>query len=321
MIRHTVSSITIQFANSLEELGMLRKILKWVGWIATLLVVVVLSYAGYVYVRSEQILQTKYPAPKSSITIPTDAASIARGEHLSRAVTSCVLCHGEDLGGRVYVNMGPVGVIAGPNLTRGKGGIGSSYSDEDWVRAIRHGVHRDGTSLIVMPSEVFTHLSAEDLGSIIAYAKQVPPVDREVERSHFRPLGRMLLTQGKMKILVAPKTPNLDLIPSVPRESTKEYGKYLADVSGCHGCHGYGLSGGRVAGPPKAPPASNLTPEGIGDWTEAQFTRAVREGKDADGGTLDELMPSQTFKAMTDDEVHARWLYVKSVPPKPFGHK
>ena len=84
---------------------MLRKILTWVGWIATLLVVVVLSYAGYVYVRSEQILQTKYPAPKSSITIPTDAVSIARGEHLSRAVTSCVLCHGEDLGGRVYVNM------------------------------------------------------------------------------------------------------------------------------------------------------------------------------------------------------------------------
>ena len=32
-------------------------------------------------------------------------------------------------------------------------------------------------------------------------------------------------------------------------------------------------------------------------------------------------MPSQTFMAMTDDEVHALWLYVKSVPPKPFGHK
>ena len=64
-----------------------------------------------------------------------------------------------------------------------------------------------------------------------------------------------------------------------------------------------------------------LAQTGIGEWTEAQFTRAVREGKDADGGTLDELMPSQTFKAMTDDEVHALWLYVKSVPPKPFGHK
>jgi hypothetical protein len=26
-------------------------------------------------------------------------------------------------------------------------------------------------------------------------------------------------------------------------------------------------------------------------------------------------------EAMTDDEVRALWLYVKSVPPKPFGHK
>jgi hypothetical protein len=76
-----------------------------------------------------------------------------------------------------------------------------------------------------------------------------------------------------------------------------------------------------VAGPPKAPPASNLTPEGIGDWTEVHFARAVREGKDKDGGTLDELMPYATFKGMSDDEVHALWLYVRSVPPKPFGNK
>jgi len=300
---------------------MLRRVFIWTGWILGLVVVISLAYGAAVYMWSEAILSTRYETPADPLTLPTDAASVARGEHLARAVTSCVLCHGEGLAGKVFVDMGPVGVVAGPNLTRGKGGIGATLTDADWIRAIRHGVRRDGTSLIIMPSEVFTHLSAEDLGSIIAYAKQLSPVDRNVPPTHLRALGRWLLTRGKMQILVAPKTPRVELLTSVPRTPTKEYGKYLAVIAGCHGCHGYGLSGGRVAGPPKAPPASNLTPENLGKWTEAQFARAVREGKDEDGGTLDELMPSQTFRGMTDDEVHALWLYVRSVPPKPFGHK
>lgn len=300
---------------------MFQKVLRWIAWILATVAVIAFSYGAVIYVRSERILKTKYDAAADPLTLPTDSASIARGKHLASAVTSCVLCHGEGLAGKVYVDMGPVGLVAGPNLTRGKGGVGASLTDSDWVRAIRHGVRRDGTSLIIMPSEVFTHLSTEDLGSIIAYAKQLPPVDREMPLTHLRPLGRWLLTRGKMQILVAPKTPRVELVTSIPREPTKEYGKYLADIAGCHGCHGYGLSGGRVAGPPKAPPASNLTPENLGEWTEAQFARAVREGKDKDGGTLDELMPSQTFRGMTDEEVHALWLYIRSVPPKPFGHK
>ena len=43
------------------------------------------------------------------------------------------------------------------------------------------------------------------------------------------------------------------------------------------------LSGGRVAGPPDLPPASNLTPAGIGHWQEADFVRALREGIRPDG--------------------------------------
>jgi hypothetical protein len=52
----------------------------------------------------------------------------------------------------------------------------------------------------------------------------LPPVEQEVPETHFRPLGRWLLSRGKMPILVAPKTPRVELMPSVPRETTKEYG-------------------------------------------------------------------------------------------------
>lgn len=294
---------------------------RWLRITLGAVVGLLLLATGIIYAASESKLNKKYVVTPATIPVPTDSASVARGEHLARAVTDCMLCHGDDLGGKVYADMGPMGLMAGPNLTRGRGGVGGSRSDADWVRAIRHGVRQDSTSLILMPSEVFAYLSVQDLGAIIAYLKQLPAVDREPPLSHFRPLGRALLAAGKLNILVAPKTPDVPLLAEVPRESTKEYGQYLANISGCHGCHGFGLSGGKVAGPPGLPPASNLTPTGMSSWTEADFARLMRQGKRPDGTVINEFMPWRVFANMTDDEVHAIWLYLQSVPPKPFGNK
>ncbi|HEX3158077.1 MAG TPA: c-type cytochrome [Gemmatimonadaceae bacterium] len=299
----------------------MRRFLRWTGLALGLLIVAALLGAGTAYVASERRLKRTYEVPRESVELPADSASIARGQHFFRAVTSCTLCHGEDGGGAVYADMGPVGTVAGPNLTRGRGGIGATLTPADWVRAIRHGVRRDGTSLIMMPSEVFTYLSERDLGAIIAYARQLPPVDREIPRSRFAPLGRALLASGKLDILVAPKTPDLPPSAAVPAAPTAEYGRYLANVSGCHGCHGFGLSGGRVAGPKGLPPASNLTPAGLGGWTEADFVRAMREGRRQDGSAIDEFMPWRVFRRMSDDELRALWAYLRSVPPRQFGNK
>jgi mono/diheme cytochrome c family protein len=190
------------------------------------------------------------------------------------------------------------------------------------VRAIRRGVHRDGTSLVVMPSEVYVRLSEPDLAALVAYVRQLPPVDRVVPATRFGPLGRALLAAGKLNILVAAKTPALPLAPGVPAGPTREYGRYLADVTGCHGCHGFGLSGGRVAGPSSFPPAANLTPAGrAGGWTEAEFFRALREGRRPDGSTINEFMPWRMYAQMTDDELRALRAYLRSVPARPFGNK
>jgi mono/diheme cytochrome c family protein len=300
---------------------MTREILKWAGRLLAAVLVLVLIGAGVVYAASERKLRRTYDTAVDSVNVPTDAASIARGEHLVRYIVDCTLCHGEDLGGAVFSSSPAIGTMAGPNLTRGKGGVGADYGDMDYVRAIRRGVRRDGRSMIVMPSEVFTHLSQEDLGAVIAFLKQASPVDREVPRSGFGPVGRALLAAGKMNILVAGKTPHITPPASVPADTTAAYGKYIADIAGCHGCHGYGLSGGAVAGPPGLPPAANLTPDGIGSWTEADLTRALKEGKRPDGRQLDDFMPWKVFRGMTDAEIHAIWLYLRSVPAKPFGNK
>jgi mono/diheme cytochrome c family protein len=277
---------------------------------------------GTAYARSARRLhRTHSVALTIPRAIPTDREAVERGAHLA-TITNCVLCHGADLGGAVYSDDALLGTIAGPNLTRGRGGLGTTFTDADWVRAIRHGVRRDGTSLVVMPSEVYVRLSEPDLAAIIAYLERLPPVDRVVPPTRFGPLGRALLAAGKLNILVAEKTPTLPLAPGVPPGPTAVYGRYLADVTGCHGCHGFGLSGGRVAGPPGLPPAANLTPAGsMSSWTEADFVRALRQGRRPDGSAINEFMPWRSFAHMTDGELRALWLYLRSAPPKPFGHK
>ena len=105
----------------------------------------------------------------------------------------------------------------------------------------------------------------------------------------------------------------------IPPAPTAEYGKYPSVT--CRGCHGKTLSGGPIPGTPpdwKAP--ANITPEGIGRYTEADFTRILREGKRPDGTRLDTTrMPVRFTKNLSDTEVQALYAFLKTVPPKPFG--
>ena len=71
-------------------------------------------------------------------------------------------------------------------------------------------------------------------------------------------------------------------------------------------------------GKPEWPAAANLTPhaKGLGDWTEADFLRAMRDGKRPDGSDIDaEAMPWRAFGQASDAELHSVWLYLRSLPP------
>ena len=66
--------------------------------------------------------------------------------------------------------------------------------------------------------------------------------------------------------------------------------------------------------------ASNLTPDGtgIGTWTEAQFAKAIREGKakGLDGARpLLPPMPWQNLVNLSDEDVHDIFTYLKSLKP------
>ena len=299
------------------------RLFRWLGIVVAAVLALVLLAAAFVAVvswrRISRVHTVNVVVPRS---IPSDAAAIERGKHVATAMGSCTYCHGPDLGGQIMQQPGAFGTLAAPNLTRGAGGLGTTFTDTDWVRAIRHGIHRDGTSLLVMPSEAFVYMNEADLGDLIAYLKQLPAVDREVPPSRLGPLGRTLLVAGQVS-LITDRTPSMPLPAIVPPGPTLEYGRYLAGFTGCIGCHGPGLSGGHVEGPPGAPPAANLTPHssGLENWTETDFDHALRRGVRKNGTPIDIFMPWPNFSGMTDVEVEALWLFVRSVPAKAFGNR
>ena len=288
---------------------MFKKILKWLGILLAGVVVLILVGLLALYLLSEEKLNTVYQVPESGITVTADPESIARGEHLVDAMGFCKECHGQDLSGSV-VDEGWMTVrLVNPNLTAGKGGIGSQFSDEDWVHAIRHGVKSDGTSVLGMPAELVNHLSDEDTAAIIAYLKSLPPVDNEMPRNHIGPMGRYMILQEPF-LLAAQVIDHDAPRPTAPEPGvTPEYGEYIS--LHCKMCHGENLAGSSDPGS-----GPNITQGGDpGNWTEADFINTIRTGTTPEGNALDpEMMPWKLISTLTDDELRAIWLYLQSVP-------
>ena len=288
------------------------------------LVGVLVIAACAVYVMSERHVSRRYVVEAESIPIPIDSISIARGQHLAHAIAKCTDCHAKSLGGQVFIDNPALGRMVAMNLTRGKGGLGATLTDADWIRAVRHGVGHDGRALRIMPSMEYNELSAEDVGAIIAYAKSVAPVDNELPASTLGPVARALLVANKLPMFTAETIDHTAhvraLAPTVG--PTAEYGNYLAHVGGCAACHNPGFSGGKIdVGDPSWPPAANLTPTGLKAYDEAAFFTALRTGVRPGGTKIKDPMPIAWTKDMTDDEIRAVWAYLKTVPPREFGSR
>lgn len=269
-----------------------------------------------VFVASEWKLRNAPEVEAAEIEIPEgDEEAIAAGAHI--AVTrGCTECHGDELAGKTVIDDPMLGLLEGPNLTRGENGIPEDFSDEDWVRAIRHGVDGEGRPLFMMPSEEYWHLDDADLGRLVAYLDQLPETDGPETQVRLGPLGRLLVATNQIPIAAA-VIDHEERPPSAPPAVVSaEYGEYIAHT--CTGCHGADLAGGPIPGaPPDWPEAANLTPHesGLGDWTEEDFVVAIKEGTRPDGSALDPVMPFAQFQKMSFGELAALWLYLETLDP------
>ena len=263
------------------------------------------------YLVSELRLNRTFSIDVDPAPVSMDPASIARGQHLAEAVTGCQECHGPQLAGRVIEDDAMLGQIVAPNLTAGKGGVGSYYSDADWVRFMRHGVGQDGRPLVLVSSVSLFSLGDEDMAALIAYMRSLKPVDRELPETRVNLLARLLL------LLEPSAVPALvidhEALPPVapPPAVSAEYGEYLANLA-CAGCHQADFGGG--SGPTTG---RNLTPGGdLATWSDTDFRRAMRFGmRPGSSDMLDNgMMPFRRLGKMSNDEIQAIWLYLQSLP-------
>ena len=101
-------------------------------------------------------------------------------------------------------------------------------------------------------------------------------------------------------------------------------GEYLSKAAGCLGCHteekkdASAYAGGRALKTPFGTfYGPNITPHkeaGIGAWSEADFVRAMREGRRADGANLFPAFPYPSFTKMSDADLRDLWAYLRSLP-------
>jgi mono/diheme cytochrome c family protein len=260
--------------------------------------------------------------PRRAVPLGHDPATLERGRYLYLS-RGCADCHGAQAGGRVFVDDPKSGLkLAGPNISPAADSPAARYSAEDWERTLRHGVKPDGRPLMVMPSQDYARWTDADVGAVASYLRSLPPQGGGAAVIGLPPPVRVLYGLGLVDDAAARIDHTLPPAQPVPEGVTLEHGRYVAQS--CIGCHGPGLSGGKISGgPPDWPAAANLTP-GEGSAmpvyaNAAAFRQMMRSGKRPDGSAVSPVMPFEALAQMSDTDIDATYLYLKSLAPKKAG--
>jgi len=172
----------------------LKKLFKILGIL--LIIVFVFAAGGYIYLVSAFPKVSAAPELK----IEPTPERIERGKFLANSFAFCVECHSErninqfgmplvpGTEGKGGMDFGEAaGFVPAANITSDKEtGIGS-WTDGEIFRAITAGVNKDGKFLApMMPYPLFANLDKEDIYSIIAYIKTLPPIKNKVPEKNLK---------------------------------------------------------------------------------------------------------------------------------------
>jgi len=278
---------------------------------------IVLGQAG------ERKMQRRLDIRVAPVALRSDADSVVRGGYLFRS-RGCTECHGADGAGKTFIDDANGMLVHAPNITPGEGSAAKAYTADDWTRTIRHGVKPDGRPAIVMPSEDYARFTDNDLATLVAYLRQMPPVSAPGATVRFPLPVKALYALGIVKDAAERIDHSLPPPPAAADAPTAQHGAYLANA--CTGCHGATLSGGKIPGaPPAWPAAANLTPgEGsaMARYGSAEALAAMfRSGKRPDGRPVSSVMPFLALKEINDTDVRALYLHLKGVAPRPAGQR
>ncbi|MBC8119383.1 MAG: c-type cytochrome [Burkholderiaceae bacterium] len=297
----------------------MRRLLKWIGVAVALLVVVGIGLVLAANLLFERKRERVIRLDVKTLSVVADASALDRGKYLFMS-RGCGGCHGANGAGNAFINEADGSFyVRSPNIT--PAGVVASYTEVDWVRAIRHGVSPQGRPLFIMPSEDYNRFTDRDVAALIAYARTLPPVSGGSLELRVPLPVKAMYAMGVVKDSAEKIDHSLPPAAPVPEAVTPEHGKYVANL--CLGCHGQGLSGGKVpGGPPNWPAASNLTPgQGtvLAVYDTADKMKAMfRSGKRPDGSAVT-VMPFDTLREINDTDVAALHAYLKQLPQRPVG--
>jgi mono/diheme cytochrome c family protein len=307
----------------------MKKALKWLGSIVLLAIFSVAGFAAYVAITGIP----SYTPGKVRLEVAVTPARIERGRNYASML--CVSCHldpatGKLTGKRLADVPAVFGVAYSKNITRDPHyGIGG-WSDGELVYLLRTGISRSGRYTPPwMPK--YPHMADEDLESIIAFLRSDDPITAPaavnppgVSKPSF--LSK-LLTHLVFKPLPYPRT--RIVMPAVTDQIA--YGRYLSVNLGCFACHSADFRSNDELQPERSTGymgggnpltdesgqivrSANLTSDatGLEQWSEADFTRALKTGIRPDNTVL--RYPMVPLPELTDGDSGAIYAYLRMVP-------
>lgn len=259
-------------------------------------------------------------------------SQIERGKYILQATGGCS-CHidpenpKEELaGGRPLIT--PYGAIFSSNITPDKlSGIGS-WTDDDFVKAIREGVRPNGDHLFpIFPYTTFTGMKRADIIDLKRYLDSKQPISKtNKDNDMWPPFGwRFNLSFWKLmnfEVKEFKSSPN--------QNDTWNRGAYLVEsMAHCRECHTPRnflgalkedlLYAGSVDGP-EGELAPNITSDqttGIGNWQLNDLSWFLQTGQKPDGDITEGLMNEvieQGYQFLTDADLKAISVYIKDLP-------
>ena len=304
---------------------------KILGYGLLTIVMIAGSVFAYLYFRSPTM------APPLKIRVSMTPDRIARGEYIY-TLADCDGCHSErdvtkrywpvvDSGrgrGNFLGKEGPI-TLSIPNITPDREtGIGT-WTDGEKIRAIREGIHKDGSALFpMMPYSEYRHMSDDDVQSLVAYLNTLAPIRHDSPRPTVGfPVN--LLIKGAPQPVKKPV--------ATPKSSDgRVYGEYLVTLGACVVCHTEEVrgapireklfAGGRqfnVLG--NVVVSANITPHkatGIGEWDLNRFLERFRQHRAPDESLpaftkeLFTIMPWRSLATLPESDLEAIFAYLMS---------
>jgi mono/diheme cytochrome c family protein len=255
------------------------------------------------------------------------AALAERGKYLAVA-GNCEGCHtapgGQPFAGGNSVAT-PFGAIRSPNLTPDRPtGIGT-WTDGDFIRAMRDGIRRGGEHLYpAFPYPWYSRVKRQDLLAIRAYLATLPPVRHAVKRTELPfPYERdKMLVWNALFLSTGP------LQPVAEKSSLWNRGAYLVEGLGhCGACHtpknslGAGEAseayrGGTLPDKQRVPGLRSEGRRGLGRWTADDIVQYLKTGQNrhkAASGQMAVVITTSTSN-MADTDLKAIAIYLKDMP-------